>query len=41
MVVFGLMTFGAEAIKWDEDLFFHRTGIAFRYWKSGVGRNKL
>jgi len=38
MTVFGLMQFGAEALKWDEELFYYRTGIAIQWWKNGVGK---
>ena len=31
--VFGLMTFGAAATNWDEEIFFFRTGIALRLHK--------
>jgi hypothetical protein len=38
MIVFGAMWFGAEALKWSDDTFFYRTGIALRLWEKGVGR---
>lgn len=38
MVVFGLMWFGGEALKWEDDLFFYRTGIALKWWEKGVGK---
>jgi len=36
--VFGLMWFGNEALKENEDLFYYRTGIALKLWEKGVGR---
>ncbi len=34
--VFGLMAFGAGADAWDDEVFFHRTGIALDFYKKGV-----
>ena len=31
------MTFGAEALKWDSDLFYFRTGIAIRLRQEMAG----
>lgn len=31
--VYGLMTFGAQATEWEEELFYYRTGIAMRLEK--------
>jgi hypothetical protein len=33
--------FGAESEKWDEEVFFYRTGIALDWWKKGIGRVRL
>jgi hypothetical protein len=35
------MVFGAEAAKWDEELFFYRVGIALKWWEKGVGRIRM
>ena len=41
LTVFGLMWFGAEALKWDEELFYYRTGIALMLWEKGVGKTRI
>ncbi len=41
LIVFGLMTFGAAASEWSDELFMHRTGIALNLWEKGVGRPKI
>ena len=41
MTVFGLMWFGSEALKWDDEMFYYRTGIAINWWKKGVGKQSL
>jgi hypothetical protein len=30
------MAFGAESAKWEDEVFFYRTGIALEWWKKGV-----
>lgn len=41
LIVFGLMTFGAAASEWSDELFMRRTGIALSLWEKGVGRPKI
>jgi hypothetical protein len=33
------MWFGSEALKWEDELFYYRTGIALQLWKKGVGKS--
>lgn len=32
------MQFGSDALKWSDELFYYRTGIAIEWWKKGVGK---
>jgi hypothetical protein len=41
MTVFGLMWFGSESLKWSDDIFYYRTGIALKLWEKGVGKQAL
>lgn len=41
LTTFGLVTFGAEAEQWPEEVFYYRTGIALKMWEEGFGRFKL
>lgn len=34
-----MMWFGPESLKWDEELFYYRVGIALELWKKGVGKS--
>jgi hypothetical protein len=36
-----LVTFGAGAEQWPEEVFYYRVGVALKMWEDGFGRFKL
>ncbi len=41
LTTFGLVTFGAAAEQWPDEVFYYRTGVALKMWEEGFGRFKL